>query len=315
MANQGDAMQLASTAEVARFRALVVGTMPQYIGAEFTLLASNPDHVVLGCDGAILRFGRTPRASARLRQEISVIAYLKPRVTMSLPQMQLVEGPEPFTLHRAIPGDRLDGETYRALDIGRRNAIALRLAGFLGELHVLPLPRLMSAGAMAVEPLTGPASLLAEALPYVPRKLQPYLRRSLKAMRNLRIEGDELVFGHFGTHGDNLAIDPQTGLLNGVFDFSRAGFGARHRDFAYLTLIDLDLAHRVIDRYEDLTGRRIQRDTVMLYGLALTLMQFLSAGNGVTPEAQRALADRLADLERLYPRPPAARRAPSALAA
>jgi len=65
-------------------------------------------------------------------------------------------------------------------------------------------------------------------------------------------EGDRvLVHGDLGPH--NLAVDPKSFALRGVFDYSAAAWADRHHDFRYLLLVPgredlLEAAREAIER-------------------------------------------------------------------
>ena len=266
-------MQDVPAADPGRYRALIISALPQFVGRQFTTLSEGWDSVALECDGWVFKFPRSEPAAERLRREVALLGFLRPRITMALPQPIWHEGEEPFTQHRKIPGTFLETAQYLALDEGRRNAIAMRMAQLYAELHQLPLARMQQVGAVAVDPWMAPDDILAGVLPRLPRKLHAFVRRTVKAYRKLRIEGDELVYGYFDGHGWNMAFDDKTGLLNGVYDFADSGFGSRHRDLSYSNWISADLTLRIIDRYEELTRRGIDRNLVMLYTSALRLAE------------------------------------------
>ncbi|WP_421761984.1 phosphotransferase family protein [Devosia sp.] len=265
-------------ADLARYRAIVIGTLPQFAGAGFSLIGAGWDSVALECDGWIFKFARHADAEVRLRREVAVLAFLRPRVTMSLPQMVWHEGPQPFSQHRKIAGTSLEATDYEALDEGRRNALATRMAQLYAELHALPLNRMQAVGAVAVDPWMAPDDVLAGAEPLLAKKFYPFLKRTVKAYRKLAIAGDELVYGYFDGHGWNMAFDHATGMLNGVFDFADSGFGSRHRDLSYSNWISADLTLRIIARYEVLAKRDVNRELVMLYTSALRLSELAAGG-------------------------------------
>jgi hypothetical protein len=273
----------APIADLARYRAIVIGTLPQFAGAAFSVVGSGWDSVALECDGWIFKFARHDAALVRLQREVSVLAFLRPRVTITLPQMVWHDGPQPFSQHRKIPGRSLEAADYEALDEGRRNALATRMAQLYAELHALPLNRMQAAGAVAVDPWMAPDDILAGAEPLLPKKLVPFLKRTVKAYRKLAISGDDLIYGYFDGHGWNMAFDHSTGMLNGVFDFADSGFGSRHRDLSYSNWISADLTLRIISRYEVLARREVNRDLVMLYSSALRLAEL---AQGDLPPAQ-----------------------------
>ena len=283
-------MEEVSAAEIARFRALVISTLPQFAGGRFETLAQGWDSVALECDGWIFKFARTSEAEARLRREATLLGFLKPRITMPLPHMTLWDGPVPFSQHLKIAGESLESEAYALLDEGPRNALAMRMAQLYAELHALPLSRMQQLGAVGVDPWMAPDAILEGAEAKLQRGYKGFLARTVAAYRKLTISGDELVFGYFDGHGWNMAFDHQTGMLNGVFDFADAGFGARHRDLCYSNWISADLTLRIIARYEQLTGRKVDTDLVMLYTSALRLAEL---AEGFLPE-ERAIGNVIA---------------------
>ena len=66
-----------------------------------------------------------------------------------------------------------------------------------------------------------------------------------------------LVHGDVGLH--NLAFDPQSDTINGIFDYDGAAWADRHNDFRYL-LFDVareDMLDSALEVYEPATGREI----------------------------------------------------------
>lgn len=293
-------MEGVPAAEIARFRALVIGTLPQFAGGNFVTLTGGWDSVALECDGWIFKFARHAEAEARLRREVALLAFLKPRVTMPLPQMVLHEGPVPFSQHLKLAGSSLETEQYLALDEGRRNALAMRMAQLYADLHALPLNRMQAVGAVGVDPWMPPEAIIAGAEAKLPRGYKGFLMRTMAAYRKLSIAGDELIYGYFDGHGWNMAFDHQTGLLNGVFDFADSGFGSRHRDLSYSNWISADLTLRIIERYGELARVKVNRELVMLYSSALRLSELAAE---VLPDARavRNVTDWVAELKRIGP--------------
>lgn len=280
-------MEEVPAAEIARYRALVVSTLPQFAGGNFTTLSEGFDSIALDCDGWIFKFPRNSVAEQRLRREVALLQFLKPRITMPVPQIVLHDGPLPFSQHLKIPGRSLESADYAGLDEYRRDALALRMAQLYAELHALPLGRMQQVGAVGVDPWMSPDEIVEGASRKLPKGYKSFLTRTVADYRKLSIHGSELVFGYFDGHGWNMAFDHQTGLLNGVFDFADSGFGSRHRDLSYSNWISADLTLRIIDRYEQLARVSIDRQKVMLYSSALRLAEL--AGDSLPDE--RAVAN------------------------
>lgn len=279
-------MEEVPAAEIARYRALVISTLPQFAGGQFITLTDGFDSVALECDGWIFKFPRHPDAEARLRREVTQLQFLKPRITMMVPQIVLHDGGVPFSQHLKIPGSSLESAEYAQLDEYRRNALALRMAQLYAELHALPLNRMQQLGAVGVDPWMSPDEIIAGAGPKLPRGYKGFLGKTVARYRKLSISGSELVYGYFDGHGWNMAFDHQTGLLNGVYDFADSGFGSRHRDLSYSNWISADLTLRIIARYEELARVTVDRELVMLYSSALRLAEL---AEGFLPE-ERAVA-------------------------
>jgi len=266
-------MQQPESADLARYRSLIISRLPHLVGAQFVTLAEGWDSVALGYDGLIFKFARNDPARERLKREVAMLNFLRPRITMPLPQPVLHDGDEPFTQHRAIPGEKLLADDYLMLGEGPRNALATRMAQLYAELHQLPLARMQQAGAVSVDPWMSPDEILDRAVPRLPRGYKGWARKVVAAYRKLTIAGDELVYGYFDGHGWNMAFDFTTVTLNGVYDFADSGFGSRHRDLSYSNWISADLTLRIISRYEELTRRKVDREKVMLYTSALRLAE------------------------------------------
>ena len=95
----------------------------------------------------------------------------------------------------------------------------------------------------------------------------------------------------------NVALDPNTGALNGVFDYDAAAWADRHHDFRYL-ILDLE-SHALLDAavatYEPVVGRVIRRERVLLYNAACAI-SYLAYRAGRAPEERwcgRTLAEDL----------------------
>jgi len=102
-----------------------------------------------------------------------------------------------------------------------------------------------------------------------------------------------LIHGDIGLH--NLAIDPESGAVNGIFDYDSAAWADRHHDFRYL-LFDVgreDMLDAALEVYEPAAGRSIDRARVRL-STAACAMSYLAFRKGIPPDRPwcgRTLAD------------------------
>lgn len=104
-----------------------------------------------------------------------------------------------------------------------------------------------------------------------------------------------MIHGDVGLH--NLALDPETDVINGIFDYDSAAWADRHHDFRYL-LFDVereDMLDAALDVYVPLVGRSIDRDRVRLYN-AVCAISYLAFRLGTPADARscgRTLAEDL----------------------
>ena len=105
-------MEGVPAAEIARFRALVIGTLPQFAGGNFVTLTGGWDSVALECDGWIFKFARHPNAEARpfgpsLGDSFGGLSEFERRPGRALRVIRLVDGGVEDDHHR-VSGETLD---------------------------------------------------------------------------------------------------------------------------------------------------------------------------------------------------------------
>ena len=102
-----------------------------------------------------------------------------------------------------------------------------------------------------------------------------------------------VTYGYFDGHGWNMAFDAGTERLNGVYDFADSGIGPLHQEFIYSSFIATDLTERIVSRYEQRSGRRLDRDRIALLTGAHRLWELAVEAGQAAP-----VADMLAAVER-----------------
>lgn len=106
------------------------------------------------------------------------------------------------------------------------------------------------------------------------------------------------AFSFIATVGlHNLAFDPETDTVNGIFDYDGAVWADRHHDFRYL-LFDVsreDMLDAALAVYEPATGRKLDRGRIRLYNAACAI-SYLAFRSGTRPDQKscgRTLAEDL----------------------
>ncbi|SHE84918.1 Phosphotransferase enzyme family protein [Kaistia soli DSM 19436] len=279
----------------------VAAAFPDLGGRPFHILGAGWDSVALEVDGRLVfKFPRHEAARAALIREASLLAEIRPRVTLAVPDIELVQSPRLFSRHQKIPGEHLFSEHYLRMNRARRADLARTLAQFLAETHALDPALMETAGGRPIKPWLEPEAILAglETLP--PDSPRDWALRTFEAWQALPPDPYGLIYGHFDGHGWNMAFDHARVRLNGIYDFADSGFGPLHQDFIYSSWISFHLTDRIVDAYEDLTGRSLDRRRITLTAIVLRITEFveLSRAHG-TPELGRIVE--LANLAAEFP--------------
>ena len=75
----------------------------------------------------------------------------------------------------------------------------------------------------------------------------------------------DLVLAHGDLWGGNMAVDPETGELMGLFDFDESGLADRHVDFMYFHSFGDEFVRRALAAYATRSGRDASWERVAIY--------------------------------------------------
>ena len=215
---------------------------------------------MLEADGdLIFKFPRHSASEARLKMEAAILDVLRPALTMRVPALTMHPGPPLFSRHEKIPGGHLLAADYGKLPEEARAQLAREMARFYAELHAHDPETLRAAGARRVGTWLPPDEILRQAWPPLPETLRPWAEQTIAAYTALPPDPLGTVYGFFDGHGWNMAFDHQAQRLNGVYDFGDSGFGPLHMEFVQPGWIGRDHVARLMDEYERLTGRTLDR--------------------------------------------------------
>ena len=247
----------------ARLRDSIATVRPDLAGLPMILHTQGWDSDAVEAGSTIFKFPKRQAAVPRLRKEAKILALVRPRVPLAVPDMRLHERPELFSEHTKIAGEMIETPQYDTLSETQRNAMAETLAGFYVALHAIPVDEARAAGA---EPNPGwpPAS---EIMGLAEAALAPGLHdwaRTVLATYDA-IPPSVTTLCYYDGHGWNMAFDHEHGVLNGVYDFADAGLGPRAKDLCYSSFISADLTERLVAAYDRLAGVTINPRQVALY--------------------------------------------------
>lgn len=247
------------------FRGAILAVHPHLSNADFRLLPGGWHSRAIAADERLVfKFPQGAEAEAALRREATILAAVRPHLTIPVPDLHLHEGPPLFSEHAIIPGEHLETAHYEALPEAARQALGERLARFYAELHGLDRSAMQTAGAQPVERWLDAGTIAARAMPLLPAALHALVEETLAGWRGLTPDPHGEIYGFFDGHGWNMAFDHAAGHLNGIYDFADSGFGPLHQDFIYSTFVSPDLTARIVGSYERLTGRALDRARIRL---------------------------------------------------
>jgi hypothetical protein len=233
-------------------------------------------------------FAANARGRERLERERRILRLLSERCSFQVPRI-LFESSHGWDVRAAVPGVCDPWGLYQRTltDIPLACSIGSAIGSILVEQHTR-IAHSDITGWLPTRPAwPEPSDWMRRRLPDVfdDRHLLAEIDQALKVYDGVVAATDDqvLVHGDLGLH--NIAVDPKTTEVRGVFDYDGAGWADRHHDFRYLLFdhrqdVALEAALAV---YEPALGRTLSRHRIRLYNAACAI-SFLAFRLGVPPE-------------------------------
>jgi len=253
-------------------------------------------------DGRMAWFPMNADGAQRLYVERKILGLLASRCTFRVPRI-LYSAAAGWDVRSMVPGicdpwalyNRLQGDRRLAKQIGRS------LGTILAEQHSRINKEDTSDWLRTRLSWPEPWDRIESRLPDVVHDAA-LLHEIGQVIERCRAEEERgpgncvLVHGDLGLH--NIAIEPSTGTVQGVFDYDGAAWVDRHYDFRYLIFDrqDESLLEGALEVYEPGLGIRLDRDRIWLFNAACAI-GFLAFRQGTPPETRscgRTLAEDLA---------------------
>ena len=233
-------------------------------------------------------FPASELGSRRLAAERRVLSLVAERCSFRAPRLLLVSV-HGFDVRQIVPGRCDPGGLYHRCKADSKLAqkIGVSIGAILAEQHV----RIGEADVAEWLPhrATWPETnyWIRERLPRVLDD-DGFISAMLDVVERYEAEPVDgynrvLIHGDVGLH--NLALDPKSDTVNGIFDYDSAAWADRHHDFRYL-LFDVgreDMLDAALEVYEPATGRPIDRERIRLYNAACAI-SYLALRAGTPPE-------------------------------
>jgi aminoglycoside phosphotransferase (APT) family kinase protein len=285
---------VASGMHLETLRAAITGLFPELSDSHFKLLTVGWDCVAVDVDDRLVfKFPRHEAAQKRLVTEASLLAVIRPAVTMPVPDLILHPGPPLFSRHTKLEGEHLLMPQYELLPVEARQHLAADMALFYAELHGLAARDMEAAGAGPIEPWLISENILRRVWPVLPSGLRLYADQTIAAWQQLPPDPYGTTYGFFDGHGWNMAFDHAGNRLNGIYDFGDSGFGPLHQEFIYTNFVGRDLTARIVAEYEALTGLALDRQRIDLLSGVLRLSELAELADD--PDHAAAMVEFVAD--------------------
>ncbi|MGL4668710.1 MAG: phosphotransferase [Saezia sp.] len=208
-------------------------------------------------------------------KETALLPIISARIKMHVPEIQLHQESHNaplFLFYKKIPGEPLKTETYLALSESEKKKLAKKLAQFYLQLHCLNPEELQAAGVSAIHPWQQPNEIDANKLLILNNELREVYYKIIEDYNVLSPDPYDTTFGFFSEVGKHMAFDHSKKVLHGIYNFSDSGFAPLHQEFIYTNFTHPELTEYVIQAYETLSGRSIDRQRVA----TLTSYSYLS---------------------------------------
>lgn len=220
---------------------LINASFPNVDASELRYVGSGTLYdVFLTADGWAFRFPRAHWSSGLFDKEANVHELVAPRIPsqIRIPRVERVvpassQFPYPIAGHRYIRGVGADVLDERLLPRFTRE-----IATFLNALHSIPTPSAKAAGIHEFVIDEGRQAWFKNGLSALVklRGLDPVLDRAIDWLQTepSRHFNAPLHLIHGGLESRHVLVDPSTGVIQGVIDWTDTHLGDAARDFVFL---------------------------------------------------------------------------------
>lgn len=232
-------------------------------------------------------FAATKEGLELLERERSVLAALRAHLRVPV----VLWAAWGVDVREIVPGLVDPWGVYRALrsDPGLARALGAEIGERLAVQHTLVRRQDIAASLPERPSWPEPTEVMWPRLREVVRepRLLDRIGEVLERYESVAIDDADRALVHTDIGLHNLALDPQTLSLRGIFDYAGAAWADRHHDLRYL-LFDTardDLFDAACASYERSSGLALRRERALLYNAACAVA-FLAHRAGHSPSAR-----------------------------
>ena len=277
--------------------ALTAIGVPDVADLELALPSSNG--LVFKCNGLFYRFATNKQQARRMQREVLLLARIGPRLSVKVPEIIQSSRHPVFHAYKGIAGVGLERGDLSETEPVRRERVIASLARFMVELHQCEIgwcdSRDRDSGSRFAEVAT------RAALDHYGKVDPSGFARRFAVETAARYKATlpnrpTVVLLHEDLAASNILIDPLSGDVVGIIDFTEWRVGDHNLDFWFFRRIGGDDGLKTLARiYEAECGRRVDFDFVMAIERARLCRNLMRVG----PSRQQPI-DRMLELMKAW---------------
>lgn len=259
-------MKIIPSFETNAVRAVLASDFPEFEITNIKLINNGWDNLAAEINNEwIFRFPKSEDYNFDL--ELKILDVLKDKVRIQIPRVEFIGKSYTYMGYRKIPGGDMTKEIFNSLSATQKETFTTDLADFLYHVHSAISPE--EARRLGAEEEDLP-SYAEQARTLIGQKAlehhQDFILTTINEFETMIPEKTEYVFLYNDLHTENMAFDPLAKKLNGIFDFGDGMIGDVHMDFNPLYKFNPDLMRATVEKYEEISGRRLNLRRMVIYG-------------------------------------------------
>lgn len=260
-------MRIIPNFELNTIQGVITTDFPDLEIKKIILVDNGWDNLVVEInDNIIFRFPKDN--GVNFNTEVQVLNLLQGRITLEIPHIEFFGKSFTYMGYPKIQGGNLTSEILNSLNSNQKNKLTDDLANFLREVH--SAISLNDARKIGVEDENLPSysqsikSVLSNKI--TDKFILDFMETTVNEYEGMIKEKVELVFLYNDLHTENMAFDATSNRLNGIFDFGDIMIGDVNMDFYPLYKFDPYFMKAVAEKYQELTGCKLNLRRMVIYG-------------------------------------------------
>lgn len=242
--------------------------LPQIQVRTISLLDNGWDNVAFDINGEyIFRFPKS--GGAYFDIELSVLKALRGKTAIAIPDVQFLGKSVKYMGYKKLLGCDLTPEFYRDMTNQQRQKLSHDYAQFAWEVHnAISIDRAKDLG-IKKEDYDKHLPIINEVLSSEKIPNPDILAFAKDTVREYAETANSNVITSFiygDLHTENIAFNPDTKQLNGVFDFGDTCIGDIHFEFAPIYKFNTELLENTVHAYEALANIKLSLRKIVLRG-------------------------------------------------